>query len=1303
MKQTVVWTLLPDPATAPDADGGIGLSVLVSPRLTHDAVMPLSQYPALVDWPNVALQFAVEITGPAGTVTVPAQLIDSPPDPACWRAVFPATLPVVPFVFERAPAETRLASFPVVPLTTSLAEEFSRMFVPETARPLPVTAAERTMRRRTDWEAVDRLIAVVGDGGTRRTALAAERMRAAVVSDAVSDDPIGWSRLAEFHRPRQSAGRALTLDLRAREAPTRHFHAVFASLADHPVLLARLGLVRTLRLRLPASVVGPMTIRAVPSHGTGLIDYRPRTACVARAGNLQLAASDGSEASAYLPLDDISQYAPIDLDIDSTALALQSYVASLATAPRDGPAPELRPPRPRSDGIFVAEADRQVRFRKALIRAADELDADLADGGDGSAITLHADDVHLGYRVDVFDADSRRWYPLCRRVGEYRVAGLAAALPIDDEGTVSDVITAAAEDDGSPVNLLHQSLFRWNGWSLVVPPPGQMLDESDQLANPVPTPDRDLPFSMSVTVAPGTLPSLRYGRSYQFRARLVNVAGRSIPFDATPAVPSPATPVLRYHRYEPVSSPVLVPRRPVTEGESAAVMVVRTDNSVPANARPGPSCERHVLAPKAAIQTLERHGVLDVPREHRLDPDVYQLLFDRDPEVVAGTADAGASDTPFIDADSVALPWLPDPFSHGVTVHGLPASPDVRLEWRQGTTWHERRPIRLIVQPGQNVGATPAQIDTSGEAIRVVLEPGASLTTKISSPLAKGEEEIFGTWRWFADADGRDPRDVDDRRDDAASGRIGQLTPPYEVRMIHAVRCPHQPPELSLPQIERQPSDPAYELVDPAVGIHGLSTASVHVDAEWSTVVDDPATPEPIEVTGRSVLQQSDADRLAAWDESTASNTIPFRASVTLGDTRHRVVRFTPIATSRFASYFAQRRTVRLTGTQSVALGSPIVPGTVVVSDRALPAPTTYRLDRDVVIDFAAGTIARKPGGSMPDGTEVDVTFVEPPITRAGASVTLSVPASARPAPPIVRDIVPAHGWQRERVGNRILSTRRGGLLRVYLERPWFDSGDGELLAVIVADRELQAASATTFAQTLSFVSAAGADPTGLGGGAPDLAKATFPRAVASRIVRVPGLRDVLPAGAANPLFRVKAVGHRVEFDTRTGLWFGDIEIQHEAEQPFVLLKLARLQAEAVPLTGDGVFEDLHLSAIVDAGFHQLPSDRTASVVLEGTTARVTVTGPSLTDLASEMTAIVRLSNVDESDPVIWEGLRQLPATFLSPRPLLDGTVIRRWTGEIRLPAAPDSQPMQLLLREHQLLQGDPASRRLSYFDVLDL
>ena len=87
----------------------------------------------------------------------------------------------------------------------------------------------------------------------------------------------------------------------------------------------------------------------------------------------------------------------------------------------------------------------------------------------------------------------------------------------------------------------------------------------------------------------------------------------------------------------------------------------------------------------------------------------------------------------------------------------------------------------------------------------------------------------------------------------------------------------------------------------------------------------------------------------------------------------------------------------------------------------------------------------------------------------------------------------------------------------------------------------------------------------------------------------------------------------------------------------------------------------------------------------------------------SEVTATVRVGIPDARDLALWEGLRQLPTTPLTAGPFVEGSAIRRWSGVVQLPATPGSQPMQLLLREHQMLQGGSQTRRLSYFDILDL
>jgi hypothetical protein len=76
---------------------------------------------------------------------------------------------------------------------------------------------------------------------------------------------------------------------------------------------------------------------------------------------------------------------------------------------------------------------------------------------------------------------------------------------------------------------------------------------------------------------------------------------------------------------------------------------------------------------------------------------------------------------------------------------------------------------------------------------------------------------------------------------------------------------------------------------------------------------------------------------------------------------------------------------------------------------------------------------------------------VDPP---AGAPVVLDIPSSARPAAALVLDAVPLLRWEEEPEPDgpfAYRSVRRSGV-RVWLARPWYSSGDGELLGVLVFD-----------------------------------------------------------------------------------------------------------------------------------------------------------------------------------------------------------------------------------------------------------
>ena len=72
-------------------------------------------------------------------------------------------------------------------------------------------------------------------------------------------------------------------------------------------------------------------------------------------------------------------------------------------------------------------------------------------------------------------------------------------------------------------------------------------------------------------------------------------------------------------------------------------------------------------------------------------------------------------------------------------------------------------------------------------------------------------------------------------------------------------------------------------------------------------------------------------------------------------------------------------------------------------------------------------------------------------VTQGGKAGSI-VRSSAAPDVPELVYVVPTFRWSRPAAtGNTRTSTRLGNGLRVYLERPWFSSGDGELLGVVLS------------------------------------------------------------------------------------------------------------------------------------------------------------------------------------------------------------------------------------------------------------
>jgi hypothetical protein len=495
---------------------------------------------------------------------------------------------------------------------------------------------------------------------------------------------------------------------------------------------------------------------------------------------------------------------------------------------------------------------------------------------------------------------------------------------------------------------------------------------------------------------------------------------------------------------------------------------------------------------------------------------------------------------------------------------------------------------------------------------------------------------------------------------------------------VHAIRQPLTAPAFRKPVAVRLRGQTSARIID-RLTIDRPSTGKVDLMASWTEQVDLPSQPAPVTRTGGARAFEA-----VAHPEAATGDVLPVDDRHELQDTRYRRVTYTPVGTTRFAEYFVQRAGVRLNGgTPAEVSAAGIVPGTDVVRLNG----RTFVRDTDYTIDYPKGTITRA-GGAIPDGATVEVAHVAPPITRDGAPVVVDVPSSARPVAPDVAYVVPTFGWQDERSPSGITSTRRGNGLRVFLRRPWFSSGDGEKLGVLVLNEAGEVPAdlgryVTTWAQDPAWRSTRIGRPPLV----TDFPLAAHPRA---NLTLAESEKD---DGIVNT---VSVAPHEVVYDAERQLWFCDITLavpQPAPYSPFVRLALARYQ----PVSVAGV----ELSSVVQAQFTALNPDRALSVVFtDQTRLAVSVTGLTYTPVpgkdAARLTAVVQTADPTLPGNVAWRDAG--PPVVLTTGSAGGQTT---WSGTVPLPAPRGSQPFRLVIQEYEnLTEG---GRRLVYTDAVQL
>ena len=1232
--QNIMWTALPNGFNS--AGDRLKLSVIVSPRLVTSPgpVGILAQFPDFLDWPTTVgtLKFRVEVLGGP---TVDAAADKTPLDSVAWKALFNANgKPAVVRSYnfdDRSNVPVR--SFPtkkVVGFLKNLYQQAAIQF-PRVKPTLPqlgldpaggpgLSLGQLAVTSQQEEQALNRQInallsdakAVPANFGTPKTDFQQVRL------------------MHDFLSARDADGNPLPLP--AQKLPDTDFHKVVGAMGQYPALMRALGI--AIDLEIPAAGIptnGQLRIhpgKAGPAPMIPWTAYRIDAAAklfvtAALAGN-----SDVVDGMLLLP--GPLSYEVVEMDVDGAAEKVMDFAHNMgrlafgiAKKSVDTPT-NYGLPALRSGGFSAARVDRAVRLTGTFQAA--KANNTAISANPNANVVLHAEDVTRGYRIDVWDSVSGKWHSLHQREGLYNFLNGPLKKTIADEGFVTMATSQSA--DGTSADLrLPESLFRWAGWSLSAPRAGRTIGDDSKPANTTNPALTDFKLETNFRVAKGTLPRLRFGMQYQFRARAVDLAGNSFAVDApiSATYTIPATPV-RYLRYEPVVAPALVLRQALdavgTPGESGDRIVIRSnfDTHIAAVS------ERHIAPPKTTETMAEEHGMLDTPTGQP-DKALYGMLTSRDGSFGTDTADL-AKPVPHPEAQ-LALPYLPDPLAVGASFLNLPGTvADSATPVAFGGTWPDTQPFRLVLDEGTGAPV----FSESDRVLRVHLDKAEIVQVPLSCYLTADPASnpanilsLMKIWSWIVEAG------LASLQKDATDGRMWLLTPPRTLTLVHAVQKPLIEPRFEDLRAGKKLGDTFATLTD-EFPISGKSTAKLDIEANWSEPVDDGTdNPQPVTRTGVArafEMPFEPNDTVAVID---GSRPVLFVNKHEFHDTKHRNVMYQAVATTRFKEYF-------------------------------------------------------------PDTLTADPANV----TRTSQPVTISVPNSARPDAPKVLYVLPTFQWERGPEGAWTVSKRKGGGLRVYLDRPWFSSGVGELLGAVLWSCAPPPASTFNGWSVPDFlkgyITQWGKDPIWTAPAPP-----TQAMPVANNFLNAAAVGTALTVDEAKGV-PVDVVGHEVHFDTVRKLWYCDIAMDPgNAYFPFVRLALVRYQPESIA--------DAHLSRVVLADFAQLMPDRAASITLDPvdlTRLDLAISGPTYQGPGQVVMSVTLQTQAPGAGDQAW-----VPLAILTLTPKRFGGPDTLWTTPLVLPAPRGSRPFRLLIEEFEFFSKDGSpinlQKRLVYADILEV
>ncbi len=1383
--ESIIWTALPH---GTDASGAVlRLTVFVAPRLIPDGMngsLNGVDFPGFTNWTALAAaanrQFQVNLRGEAaGSPVQSLGLFAAEPqefDPELWQALFEGT-----GVQDRrgeSIADQPQATYGANAVYRSLQRRYQTAAITTIDPTIPVTEDERAFVNLQELRAggerpADKPVEWISPRGRRyqirpqiealKTANDLARMRKVfrADNDFTASKPIQVtpfvpldSRGVMLTEPESPTDREPTIQAASMLAFQDHsllasqrlsknrrsadrtaendFHQMLAALGNFPELLPRLGLAFELLVPLaPGTGRARIQVEPVWNPLIAAEQTSPWTA-IDLATNWPAPSPDAlSPISNGFLLSSSTAVGRLDLvpvDVEGAVLKLAGM--SQADLERHD-----RLPAVRSSGFDIVRSGQSDIVHhsgeRALRNSSRARDRD-------AELTLYAEDVNRGYRIDAKPARLGQWRSLHELTQSFQLARNGGTRSISDERDTEGFVQLGATtlpadgDELFDTLLVRDSLARWNGWSLSAPRPGRHVGDDGRPAS-----DPDAPNLRGLTVQqrvrPGSLPRLRFGDRYQFRVRTVDLAGNSRSPGETTDIPSPAIIPARsysvlYGRFEPIDAPVLVPRQALHEGETLERIVLRSRMEFDDQGNYLLAHERHIVPPKTTQFVAESHGRLDAsfgttPAAQAMLANTYAIgLKER-----GSVNDQTGEGTQFIpmgsepdnlgytihQASGMSLPYLPDPLARGAVLRNLPGVVDdkwgdaaiggsltyttrtfltgsvTRIAFGADATWPDFHPFRLRIVE-KNSFAAPVW-DANARELSIFLPPGEQIEVGLRSYVLIGDLEALGMWQWVEDGladpalvSTAIPDSTNRRKQLAEAGDLWFLTPERRLTLVHAVQKP-----LLTPVIERitpiRAAGQTFVELDNRIKIDARSTAKIDLLARWK----DPETPAeqpPLDVFVRDqeISRPANAGLAASVNTDQAVN----------WDRKNQLT---------LTSYGAAEGEATLGGDPVTSTGASAG------VDPAAPRPP-MRHDfgdtkhRWVTYRVVATTRFR-------DYFPAAVTADAANITRTSDETEVNVFSSAQPASLSLRCAIPAFRWTQDAESSLDQQRDRWGGIRVHFDGPWYSSGADEQLAVVLWSPE--PASWPPPEWVRGSVSRWGRDPIwrGLAHGGSDFATVPLQSHFPLRVPDPNGdarryyLRGFETLGKS---FAVAA--HEVTFHD-DGHLSCDIQIKPgNAYFPFIRLALARFQPYSV--------EGLHLSPVLLTEFLQLAPHRNVSLSsAPGGSDRVKLTvtgevaGQALNPASVELDRNTIEVTLEQRIPGTTGDLGWEPASFpgaaqiTPPAALFDGVL---WQGDIPLPSPREPGQYRLAIREFEHLETDndtgfQQGQRLVFADTIML